>query len=258
MRVPPRAGLDLDQPKGGAGGDLQQLERGGRDLHQLAVVEGLVTGRGSAAAIASTNPEALPGPPPGRWGSSTSAAWSRTWSVEGLVIATNPRGLPRGGLDLDQGVDLDQLISRRRPGPSPVRGCRGAGQSRAWSLRAIPGAFPAVGLDLDQRVSRRRPGSPSARGCRGVGHWQGLGRGDRLDQLSAAFTSSSVGSEGDHVNTTLITETAINDKIQTTTTTPKHPCFGLDFRFDGVVGSKSVSKTWVNVSRHPSSNSQFS
>jgi len=65
---------------------------GGRDLHQLGLVEGLVTGRGSAAAIASTN---------------------------------KPRGVAGGGLDrhqlglvvegLDQGVDLDQLV-RRRPG----------------------------------------------------------------------------------------------------------------------------------------------
>jgi len=52
----------------------------------------------SAAAIASTNPDALPaaGTSTRAVGFSTSAAWSKAWSVEGMVIASNPRAFPAG------------------------------------------------------------------------------------------------------------------------------------------------------------------
>jgi len=75
----------------------------------------LSLGRGSAAASTIT-----------------SAARWRGWSVEGMVIATNPRAFPAGG--------LDQRVNRRGTRPSPARGCRGAGHWQGLDR----------GVDLDQ------------------------------------------------------------------------------------------------------------
>ena len=62
--------------------------------------------------------------------------------VEGLV---NRQGVA-GGVDLDQRVDLDQLISRR-PRPSPARPGRGHDQSRAsTSTRALTSTSSAAAI----------------------------------------------------------------------------------------------------------------
>jgi len=68
------------------------------------------------------------------------------------------------------GVDLDQRVNRRRPGPPPGRW--GSSTSSAAAIASTnPGPFPAGGLDLDQLGP-----------VEGLVTGQGLGRGVDLDQ----------------------------------------------------------------------------
>jgi len=150
---------------------MQVPPRGGLDLHQLAVVEGLVTGQGLGRGLDLDQRvnRRRPRPSPARSGRGhghcdQSQGPSPRWA------STSIRASAGGGLDHRQLGLVEGMVSR---GPRPVHQPAAAGTftssrlSRGWST----GQGLGRGVDLDQ-----------PRGVAGGLDLDQLGRGDRLDQ----------------------------------------------------------------------------
>jgi len=100
---------------------VKGLPRGGRDLHQLAVVEGLVTGQGLGRGVDLDQPRGVAGGLETRGvGNLLGRALPRPQAATRAFFA-KIGGLIRRGLDVHRGNRLDQRVNRRRPGPPPGR-----------------------------------------------------------------------------------------------------------------------------------------